>query len=302
VPPVWLQSITTLLAVIEDLDRQLAVLDGELRPVARADDRVKLLITIPGIGELLGLTLASEIGDIARFPSAGTLVGYYGLTATIKQSGQSSRTGRLSKAGPNTLRWAAVEARPAGLAADEPLASPLHRHQAPPRQEQPRQGCRRAQGPDRRLARPRPPATVQAQPRRGRHPGGVSGAHPAPASSSIRLAHRGPQMNAEAGTAATRPRAPTDAPKETSAPTAGQDRPELPMKALDDTARIQRDEWLVGRSHISRGSMTTLLRNPVRSRSQDRRREGDQRAHHSLSRPPHYRRDERQAPTPRPGT
>jgi len=28
----------------------------------------------------------------------------------IKQSGQSSRTGRLSKAGPDTLRWAAVEA------------------------------------------------------------------------------------------------------------------------------------------------------------------------------------------------
>src|SRR3954454_10874890 len=110
VPAVWLQSITTLLAVIEDLDRQLAVLDGELRPVARADDRVKLLITIPGIGELLGLTLASEIGDIARFPSAGKLVGYSGLTPTIKQSGQSSRTGRLSKAGPNTLRWAAVEA------------------------------------------------------------------------------------------------------------------------------------------------------------------------------------------------
>jgi len=110
VPPVWLQSITTLLAVIEDLDRQLAVLDGELRPVARADDRVKLLITIPGIGELLGLTIASEIGDIARFPSAGKLVGYSGLTPTIKQSGQSSRTGRLSKAGPDTLRWAAVEA------------------------------------------------------------------------------------------------------------------------------------------------------------------------------------------------
>ena len=77
---------------------------------SRADDRVKLLITIPGIGELLGLTIASEIGDIARFPSAGKLVGYSGLTPTIKQSGQSSRTGRLSKAGPDTLRWAAVEA------------------------------------------------------------------------------------------------------------------------------------------------------------------------------------------------
>jgi transposase len=110
VPAVWLQSITTLLAVIDDLDRRLAVLERELRPVARADERVKLLMTIPGVAELLGLTIASEIGDIARFPSPRKLVGYSGLTPTIKQSGQSSRTGRLSKAGPDTLRWAAVEA------------------------------------------------------------------------------------------------------------------------------------------------------------------------------------------------
>jgi hypothetical protein len=46
--------------------------------------------------------------------------------------------------------------------------------------------------------------------------------------------------------------------KETSAPTATQDRPELTTEALDDTARIQRDEWLVGRSYISQKSMATL--------------------------------------------
>ena len=110
VPAVWRQSLVTLLDVVDDLDAQLAPLERELRPVARADDRVKLLMTIPGVAELLGLTLAAEIGDIARFSSAGKLVGYSGLAPTIKQSGQSSRTGRLSKAGPNTLRWAAVEA------------------------------------------------------------------------------------------------------------------------------------------------------------------------------------------------
>ena len=40
--------------------------------------------------------------------------------------------------------------RPARLAADQPLARALHRHQAPPRQGQPGQGGRRAQDPDRR--------------------------------------------------------------------------------------------------------------------------------------------------------
>jgi transposase len=110
VPAVWQQSIVTLLAVIGDLDEQIAPLERELRPHARKDPRVKLLMTIPGVAELIGLTLASEIGDVARLPSARKLVGCSGLTPTIKQSGQSARTGRISKAGPNTLRWAAVEA------------------------------------------------------------------------------------------------------------------------------------------------------------------------------------------------
>jgi transposase len=99
-----------LLEVIDDLDRQLDPIQRELRPVARADHRVQRLITIPGVADLLGLTLATEIGDVARFGSPKKLIGYAGLAPTIKQSGQSSRTGRLSKAGSNTLRWAAVEA------------------------------------------------------------------------------------------------------------------------------------------------------------------------------------------------
>ena len=110
VPDVWRTSLATLLGVIDDLDRQLAPLERELRPLARSDERARLLMSIPGVAELLGLTIASEIGDISRFPSARKLVGYSGLAPRIKQSGQSSRTGRLSKAGPDTLRWAAVEA------------------------------------------------------------------------------------------------------------------------------------------------------------------------------------------------
>ena len=188
VPAVWRQSIATLLGVIDDLDRQLAPLEQELRPHARQDPRVQLLMTIPGVAELLGLTLASEIGDVARFPSARQLVGYSGLTPTIKQSGQSSRTGRISKAGPDTLRWAAVEAAQQAWRPTNPWHRALHRHQAPPRQGQPRQGRRRAQGPDRRLAHPRPRAALQTSLRRR-----MTRRAPVPASSPIRLAHRGPQ-------------------------------------------------------------------------------------------------------------
>jgi transposase len=110
VPATWCRSITVLLAVIDDLERQLDPIERELRPLARADARVELLMTIPGVAELLGLTIATEIGEVSRFPTARRLVGYAGLAPTITQSGQTSRTGRLSKAGSATLRWAAVEA------------------------------------------------------------------------------------------------------------------------------------------------------------------------------------------------
>lgn len=109
-PAVWRRSIAEALDVIELLDARITPIDQELRPLARADARVVLLDTIPGIGELLGLTLASEIGDVARFGSPRKLIGYAGLAPKINQSGDRSRTGALSKAGSRTLRWAAVEA------------------------------------------------------------------------------------------------------------------------------------------------------------------------------------------------
>jgi transposase len=110
VPAVWIQSVRALLEVVEDLDRQIITIELELRPIARTDSRARLLATIPGLGQLLALTITAEIGDISRFPNARKLIGYAGLAPTIKQSGQSSWTGPISKAGSPALRWAAVEA------------------------------------------------------------------------------------------------------------------------------------------------------------------------------------------------
>ena len=109
-PAVWRASIAELLELAAEMDRRIDPLDRELRPLAREDERARLLPTMPGIGPLLGLTFAAEIGEVSRFSSPRKLIGYAGLAPRISQSGERSQTGALSKAGSRTLRWAAVEA------------------------------------------------------------------------------------------------------------------------------------------------------------------------------------------------
>ena len=111
VPAVWRSSVSECLALIDFLDARIAPLDAELRPFAHADPRAVLLDTIPGVAELLALTIAVEIGEINRFAGPEKLVSYARLAPRVRQSGEGRpHTGPLSKSGSRLLGWAAVEA------------------------------------------------------------------------------------------------------------------------------------------------------------------------------------------------
>ena len=170
VPEVWRRSIVEVVAIVRVLDERLIPIEQELRPIARADPRVALLVTIPGIGDLLGLTIASEIGDISRFASARKLVGYSGLTPRVYQSGEKSRTGKLSKSGSTMLRWAAIEAAQQAWRPNNPW-HPLYLDVKARcgGKGQPREGRRRVQGSHRGMARARAAAALHpfAPARRG---------------------------------------------------------------------------------------------------------------------------------------
>lgn len=89
---------------------QLALLEDALVVLAAQDERVILLIQLPGIGLITAVTLLAAIGDISRFPSAKHLVGYSGLGTRIHDSGLRCRSGRITKAGRRDIRAAMVEA------------------------------------------------------------------------------------------------------------------------------------------------------------------------------------------------
>ena len=104
------EIITDCLAVIDALTVLTGRLDGELHAHAKADPRVKVLRTLPGVGEFTAMVMVAEIGDITRFPSARKLASWAGLTPTVRGSDLKVRHGHISKQGSVWLRWALNQA------------------------------------------------------------------------------------------------------------------------------------------------------------------------------------------------
>jgi transposase len=126
IPQPWQASLQASLELIDDLDRRIIQVERELERSGAEHRYVPLLMSIPGIGWILGFTIASEIGEITRFRSPEKLVGYSGLCPRVKHSGNSDLRGPLSKHGPRYLRWGLMEA--AQNAARHPHFSERYQH------------------------------------------------------------------------------------------------------------------------------------------------------------------------------
>jgi transposase len=108
-PEPWIGNLTAALALIDDLDDQIDGCERDLR-LGADHPYGPLLMTAPGIAWVLGSTIAAEVGDITRFPSAKKLCGDTGLCPRVYQSGSRDQRGPLATNGPPSLRWALIEA------------------------------------------------------------------------------------------------------------------------------------------------------------------------------------------------
>ena len=104
------EIVTDCLAVIDGLAPLIERIDGDLHAHAKTDPRVKVLRTLPGVGEFTALVMLAEIGDISRFGSARKLAAWAGLTPTVRGSDLKVRHGHISKQGSAWLRWAMNQA------------------------------------------------------------------------------------------------------------------------------------------------------------------------------------------------
>ena len=97
-------------AAHEVLLRELDGFEKRVRRLARQDERVRLVMSAPGVGPIVGLTYVAAIDDPARFKSSKQVGPHFGLTPKKYQSGKTDYSGRISKVGDASVRTALYEA------------------------------------------------------------------------------------------------------------------------------------------------------------------------------------------------
>jgi len=106
--PQVLQAIEAHLVFLEtqinDLEQQI---NDHIDRHPDLKQKKRLLVSIPGIGDVTAAKFLAEVPDVSRYPQASQLAAYAGLTPQYRQSGTSVHTpGRLSKIGNSHLRAA----------------------------------------------------------------------------------------------------------------------------------------------------------------------------------------------------
>jgi transposase len=87
------RRLDSLIALIDDFDREIIATSAEIDARARADERVKLLCQIRGIGRYTALGIIAEIGEVKRFPITKHLCAWAGVTRTVRSSDGKARPG-----------------------------------------------------------------------------------------------------------------------------------------------------------------------------------------------------------------
>jgi transposase len=105
-----LSELAPLLAVMRQVNQQLAYSGERIAAVARADDRVQRLQTVPGVEPVTAAALVAALDDAARFARAYQVEAYLGLVPREWSSGEGQRRERITKAGHWRARSLLVQA------------------------------------------------------------------------------------------------------------------------------------------------------------------------------------------------
>jgi transposase len=111
--PALAQTHRAYVRTVDEAVGRLRAIDTELRDLLTLEplrSRVERLRCFRGIDDLTALTIAAELGDARRFPSAPRVMAFTGLVPSEYSSGAKQARGRITKTGNAHLRRVLVEA------------------------------------------------------------------------------------------------------------------------------------------------------------------------------------------------
>jgi transposase len=96
--------------MIHFINDKIKEIEKEVKSHVKIKPEFKYLLTMPGIGDILGLTIMLEVGDINRFPKVGNYSSYCRTVKSIKLTNNKKKGEGNRKNGNKYLSWAYVEA------------------------------------------------------------------------------------------------------------------------------------------------------------------------------------------------
>jgi len=87
-------------------DEQLAAVEEKIAQIRQVHRQAAIVSTIPGLRGYGGLAVAARIGRIKRFPRPASLVNFWGLAPSCRNSGETKRRlGSITKEGSTMVRF-----------------------------------------------------------------------------------------------------------------------------------------------------------------------------------------------------
>ena len=98
------------LKIIDCINDMVAKTNARISAAVGSDRDAQLFKTIPGVGKYTALVLSSAIDGAGRFADSHSLVAYFGLAPTVRNSADKVHHGRITKKGNKLVRHVLVEA------------------------------------------------------------------------------------------------------------------------------------------------------------------------------------------------
>lgn len=102
-------TLDVLLRQLNSTNKEMELVQKQIARIAKEDEDIKILMTIPGIDYYSAMIIKNEIGEIERFPSYKELCSFAGLVPRVHQSANTRWEGHITKEGNALLRWILIQ-------------------------------------------------------------------------------------------------------------------------------------------------------------------------------------------------